>query len=173
DGRAAEVRAGPVAAVVAERRVDDLEPAAADEDRAAAPAFVRLAGGVPVGEGEVLDDQAWRGLVVAVVGGPGLLRVAVVLVEDPPLAAAAQGDQPAAVDDHALAGVDHLGRLLHLDRDRVGTAAEPDDAALGHRAHDGPGGAARRRAVAHPAVGVGRVDRPRLLRDGDRLSGRG
>ena len=67
-------------------RVDDLELAAAVEDRASAAALDAVAGGVAVGEGEVLDDELREGLVVAVVGGPDLLRVAGVLVEDPTLA---------------------------------------------------------------------------------------
>ena len=89
-GGAAEVGAGLVAAVADEGGVHDLEPAAPHEDRAAAAAVVGLTGRVAVDQPEVLDDEPRRRLVVAVVGGPGLLRVAGVLVEDPALSAAAQ-----------------------------------------------------------------------------------
>ena len=169
---AAPPRSGPVLSqrLSTEHRVHDLEPAAAHEDRPAAPAVVGLTGRVAVGERQVLEDQPRRRLVVAVVGGPGLLRVAGVLVEDAALAAAAERDEAAAVDDHALAGVDDLRGLLEHDRHRVGAAAEPDDPALGHRAYDGPRGAAARRAVADPAVGDGGVDRTGLLRHRDRFA---
>ena len=50
DRGAAEVRAGAVAAVAGEARVDDRQPPAADEDRAPAAAVHGLAGGVAGGE---------------------------------------------------------------------------------------------------------------------------
>src|SRR5581483_4532341 len=63
DGRAAEVGAGGVAAVAQERRVDDLELAAAVEDGAATAAVEVLPGGVAVFEGQVLHGQLRLGLI--------------------------------------------------------------------------------------------------------------
>ena len=107
DGRAAEVGAGAVAAVAEERRVHDLELAAAGEDRAAAPALEVSPVELPSAKVRCWTTSCGRGLVVAVVGGPDLPLVAGVLVEDPALAAAAQRDQPAAVD--------HDPRVLRVD----------------------------------------------------------
>ena len=152
-GAAAEIRTRRVAAVADEPRADDLEPSAAREDRTAPAAVDGRAGGVAVGEGQVLHDQTRRGLVLAVRRGPGLLLVAGVLVEDAALPAAAEGDQAAAVEDDATAGVDHLGGRLQLDPDRVGPAAEPDDPALGDRPHHRARRAAPRRAAADPRSG--------------------
>ena len=98
DGGAADVGPGVVAAVAEEPRVDDLEPAAADEDGAAAAALGRLAGGVAVDEGQVLDGELRVVLVLAVRGGPDLGLVAGVHVEDAALAAAAERDLAAAVE---------------------------------------------------------------------------
>ena len=67
-GRAAEVGAGAVAAVADEARVDHLEPPAAHEDRAAAAALGGVAGGVAVGEGQVLHGE------LRVRPGPGSAR---------------------------------------------------------------------------------------------------
>ena len=72
--RAAEVRPGLVAAVADEPRVDHLEPPAADEDRPAAAALGLVAGGVAVGEGQVLHGQPRVVLVLAVRRGPALRR---------------------------------------------------------------------------------------------------
>ena len=59
-------------------------------------------------------------LVLAVRGGPALGLVTGVLVQDPVAAAAAEGHQPAAVDDDLGAvGVHHLGRGVEGDRDRT------------------------------------------------------
>ena len=55
--------------------------------------------------------------------------------------------QPAAVDHHAAAGVDHLGRAPHLDGDRVGTTSEADHAAGGDRAPPPPSTCTHRAAV--------------------------
>src|SRR5690606_608311 len=99
-GRAAHVGAGLVAAVPHELGVEDLEPAAAHEDRAAAIGI--LARGVAVGEGEVLHREARMILVVAVRRGPDLRRIAGVHVEDAARATAAQRHEPAAVDDDLL-----------------------------------------------------------------------
>ena len=167
-GAAAEIGTRRVAAVAGERRADDLEPAAAREDRAAPAALLGRPGGVAVREGQVLHDQPGRGLVVAVRRGPRLLRVAGVLVEDAALPAAAEGDQAAAVEHDAPAGVHHLGGPPQLDPDRVGPAAEPDDPALRDGPHDRARGAAPRRAVADPAVGMRGVDGPRLPGHADR-----
>ena len=94
-------------------RVDDLEPAAAHEDRAAAAALRRLAGGVAVGEGQVLHGQLGVVLVLAVRRRPALGLVAGVHVEDPALAATAEGDHAAAVEHDLGAGVVHdLGGLV-------------------------------------------------------------
>ena len=62
------------------------------------PPSVRVAGGVAVGEGEVLHGELRVVLVLAVRGGPALGLVAGVHVEDAALAAAAQGDLAAAVE---------------------------------------------------------------------------
>ncbi len=97
-------------------------------------------------------------------GRPGLLRVAGVLVEDAALAAAAEGDQPAAVEDDPLARVDDLRGRRHHDGHRVGAAAERDDAAPSHGADDGPRRAALRACRSRPSGRVGGVDGPRLLR---------
>src|SRR5262249_56853244 len=88
DRGAAEVRAVAVAPVAGERAVDHLELAAAVEDRAAPAAVDQVAGRVAVGEGEVLNGQLGPGLVLAVRGGPVLVRVAGVQVQDPPCPAA-------------------------------------------------------------------------------------
>ena len=69
------------------------------------------------------------------------------------LAATAQRDLPAAVEDHLVAGVHDLGGGRHRDRDRAGAAVEGDDAALGDRLHDRRGRAARGRAVADDVGG--------------------
>src|SRR5690606_10736027 len=62
----AEVRAGGVAPVAYEPGVDHFEPAASHEDRPASAALGRLAGGVAVGEGEVLHGEPRVVLVLAV-----------------------------------------------------------------------------------------------------------
>ena len=109
--------------------VDDLEPAAAHEDRAAPAAVVPLPGGVAVRERQVLHHQPRGGLVVAVRRRPVLLRVAGVLVEDPALAAAVERHQAAAVEHHPARLVDDLRGLPHPDRHRLGPAVEGDHAA--------------------------------------------
>src|SRR5581483_463327 len=92
-GRAAEIRAGGVAAVAGEAGVHDLEPAAPVEDGPASAAVGdvrRQTRRVAVGEGEVLHGQLRILLVLAVRGGPALRLVAGVQVEDPARAAAAE-----------------------------------------------------------------------------------
>ena|SRR5258706_7820088 len=71
-------------------RADHLEPAATDEDRAAATPLGLVAHGVAVGEGQVLHGELRGLLVLAVRGRPALRLVAGVLVEDRPLPAAAE-----------------------------------------------------------------------------------
>ena len=83
-GSAADVRPVAIAAVADERGVLDAQAPAAHEDRAAAAAVELLAGGVPVGEREVLDDQPRRGLVLAMGGREHLGGIAGVHVQDAP-----------------------------------------------------------------------------------------
>ena len=80
-----------VAAVEEEARVHDLQPAAADEDGAAAAALLALTGGVAAHEGEVLQHQPWRCLVLAVRRGPAEPGIAGVHVDDPTLVRARSG----------------------------------------------------------------------------------
>src|SRR5439155_533419 len=69
DRGATEVRPRGVAAVAHEGGVHHLEPAAPHEDGAAAAALGGVAGGVAVGEGQVLHCQL-RGVLVLAAGGP-------------------------------------------------------------------------------------------------------
>ena len=126
DRRPAQIGPAPFAAVADERRVDDLQLPATGEDRATTAAVVPLARGVATSERQVADDESRVGLVVAVRRGPGLLRVARVLVEDAALAHPAQGHQSATVDHHSTGGVDHLRGPPHLDGHRARAAVEPD-----------------------------------------------
>ena len=110
---AAPPTSGPTSAqtLLKKRRVDHLEAAAADPDGAAA-VVLGLACRVRIDEGEVLHREPRMVLVLAVVGGPHLVRVAGVHVEDARLVAAAERHQSAAVDDDLGAGVvEDLGRL--------------------------------------------------------------
>src|SRR5579859_526338 len=97
--RSAEVRTRCVATVVYEPRIDDPQPSTAVEDGTAAPALGHVPGRVAAREGDVLDDQFRRLLVLAVRGGPALGLVARVLVQDPA--------RPAAVEGHLAAAVEH------------------------------------------------------------------
>ncbi len=163
--RAAQVGAGTVAAVADEPRVDHLEPPAPDEDRAAPAALGPLAGGVAVGERQVLHGELRVVLVLAVRGGEALRLVAGVHVEDAALAAAAERDLAAAVQHDARAvRVHHLGGGLHGDGDRRGPAVEGDDAAGRDGLHHRLGGAARRGAAADGTGRARGVHRTRLGR---------
>src|SRR2546421_2887854 len=159
DGRAAEVGTGLVAPVADEARVDHLEPAAPVEDRAATATLGLLAGGVAVGERDVLDGELRRLLVLAVRGGPALCRVTGVLVEDAALAAATERDLAATVEHDAGAGVAYLRGLLQGDHQRRRSAVERDDPADPDRGDQLLGGATRRGAVADDPVRVAGVDR--------------
>ena len=123
---ASDVGPASLAAVPDERGLDDAQTPAAHEDRAATAAVEVLAGGVAVGEGEVLDDQPRRGLVLAVRRREHLGGVAGVHVQDAAPAGAAQRDQAAPVEDDLSPRVEDLGGRAHPDRDGLGPAREPD-----------------------------------------------
>ncbi len=148
-------RAG--AAVAQEPRVDHLEPAAAHEDGPAPAALGPVAGGVAVGEGQVLHGELRGVLVLAVRGGPALGLVTGVLVEDPALPAAAEGHPAAAVEDQAGVGVAGFRGRLHGDGHRCGPAVEGDHAAGGDRADHRVRGAAFGGTGADHAAGVAGV----------------
>ena len=118
----------------------------------------------PCDEAHALDGQSWFGLVLAVRRGPHLRRITRVHVQDPSLPGAVEGDFATAIEHDGARGVHHLGGLGHHDRHRVGTAVEGDDAAGGHRGHDGLRRAATGRSDADHPVGVRRVERLRLGR---------
>jgi hypothetical protein len=99
DGSASDVRSITLAAVAGEHGVDDAQSPAAGEDGAAAATVELLAARVPVREGQVLDDQLGRGLVLAVRRRPHLRRIAGVHVEDAAPALTAQRHQPASIED--------------------------------------------------------------------------
>src|SRR5690606_16552472 len=125
---------------------DDFEAPAAHPNRTAAVVFV-FAPRVGVDEREVLHGEARVVLIVAVRGGPDLILVARVHVQDPRLSAAAQGDLAAAVDDDALVRVvSNLRGTIERDGDGVGPAVEGDHAALGDRVDERLGRAALGRA---------------------------
>src|ERR1700678_721746 len=168
DRGTAEVGTGRIAPVVDERRVDDLELAALVKD-GAAPVARRaglLHGRVSILERDVLHDQLWPLLLPAVIRGVLLLRVAGVHVQDPGLAGAVQRDLAAAVEHDPVAGVHDLGRGGHRDRDPIRSAIERDDAAQGHGADHGGGGAAGRRAVPDHVIRVARINGLGRWRDG-------
>ncbi len=156
---AAPPTSGPeVGADVAEEAaVDDLELAAAGPDGAAA-VVLGLVLGVAVDEGQVLHGQARVVLVVTHGRGPALIGVARVHVQDAGGAAAAEGDQAAAVDDDVGPGVvEDLGRAVEGDGHRVGPTREGDDAAGGDRGDERVAGAAGRGAVANHGAWAGAV----------------
>ena len=162
DRRTAEVGPGLVAAVAGEGHVHHRQPAAADEHRAAPTALLERPGRVAAGEREVAQHELGSGLVLAVRRGPRQSLVAGVLVEDPVLPAAAEGDQPATVDDDLPAGsLWTSAGPVHDDRHRVGTAVEGDPAARGDGLPERLRGAAGGRPVADHAV-----RRSRRLHDG-------
>ena len=156
--RAADVGAGRGASVRIELAVDDLEAAAADEDRPTAILGLG-AGRAAVAERDVLHRERGVVLVLAVRRRPHQVRVAGVHVQDPPRALTVQGDEPAAIEDDVRPVVEYAGRGAHGDGHRVRAAVEGDDAAQGDRIDHRRRRAARGGAGPDHTIGVGRVDR--------------
>ena len=148
----AEVGAGAFAAVAGKRRVQDPQPSAAIEDRAAATAVVALPGRVPVDEAHVLDRELRARLVLAVRRRPHLLWIARVHVEDAPSSPAAEGDEPAAVKHDPRRRVAHPRRLGHADRHRTRSAGKADHPTGADGGDDRARGAARGRSVTDHAA---------------------
>ena len=90
DRAATEVGPGPVAAVAEEGRVHDLQPSAADEDRASAAAVAVWPVELPSAKVRFWTMRRGHAWSSQCVGGPDLRLVAGVLVEDAPRAAAAR-----------------------------------------------------------------------------------
>src|SRR6266568_8263178 len=84
--------------------------------------------------------------------------------QDPDLAAAAQGDLAAAINDNPVTVHDLRGGR-HRDRDRPGATTEGDNAAFGHCPDHGGRGAASGRAVPDDVVRMGGADSPARSRN--------
>jgi hypothetical protein len=124
DGAAAHIRAFIGADIIEKTAVDGLEPSPAHPDGPAA-VIVGFSGGIAIGKGDVLHRQPRMVLVLAMRGGPDLVLIAGVHVQNAGLSPAAERHPAAAIDDDVGVGVvEHFGRTGERYGDRIGTAVE-------------------------------------------------
>src|SRR5690606_7738043 len=139
-------------------RIDRLEAPTPRPDGAPTVTLLVTFGfrlGIAIHERDVLHSQPRVILVVAVIGGPHLLGVAGIHVQDAGFSASAQRDQAAPVDDHLVVGViEDFGGAIESDGERFRPAVEGDDTPFGHRRDERFSRAARGRSISHHTVWI-------------------
>ena len=153
DGAAAHIRAFIGADIVEKAAVDGLESSPAHPHGPAAVKF-GFSGGIAIGKGDVLYRQSRMILVLAMRGGPDLIRIAGVHVQNAGSPPSAERHQAAAIDDDVGVGiVEHLGRSWECYRDRIRTAVEYNGPPLGDGIDKGFSAATLWRSVADNLIG--------------------